>query len=192
MLMVSCAFLVILAKNPMVSVFFLIITFFFSVFFFLLFGAEFIAVAVLVIYVGAISILFLFVVMLLNLRLVELYSTFYNYFPIGLIISIYFVTSLTFFFFYDLSFTKSNIFFGATPLQSISDLQYPNNTSYLGWVLYSYNGHMVVLVALILLVAMQGSIVLTVGFEYRFTAPALYIPLLNNSGSNFMSLKFYV
>jgi NADH-quinone oxidoreductase subunit J len=50
---------------------------------FLLLGVEFIAIVILTVYVGAISVLFLFVVMLLNLRIVELYSMFFSYFSVG-------------------------------------------------------------------------------------------------------------
>jgi len=57
---------------------------------FILLGAEFLAIAVLIIYVGAISILFLFVVMMLNLRILELYSSFYHHIPIGSFIGFFF------------------------------------------------------------------------------------------------------
>lgn len=75
---------VILSKNPVQSVLFLVLVFFFSSLLLLLIGAEFLAILLVIIYVGAISILFLFVVMMLNLKVVELHSTFYNYLPIEL------------------------------------------------------------------------------------------------------------
>jgi len=81
---------VIISKNPVQSVFFLIVIFLLTTVLFILLGAEFLAIAVLIIYVGAISILFLFVVMMLNLRILELYSSFYHHVPIGGVIGLFF------------------------------------------------------------------------------------------------------
>ena len=64
---------------------------------FLLLGAEFLFVLFLIVYVGAVAILFLFVIMLLNLRVVENYNTFYNYMPIGLLVGLYFFLFVLFF-----------------------------------------------------------------------------------------------
>lgn len=64
---------------------------------FLLLGAEFLFVLLVVVYVGAVAILFLFVIMLLNLRVVEDYNNFYNYLPIGLFVGLYFLLFILFF-----------------------------------------------------------------------------------------------
>ena len=66
---------VILAKNTVQSILFLIIVFLITTNIFIIIGAEFLALFILIIYVGAISVLFLFVIMMLNLRLVESYNT---------------------------------------------------------------------------------------------------------------------
>lgn len=84
-LILITSLLVILSKNPVQSVLFLVLVFFFSSLLLLLLGAEFLSILLVIIYVGAISILFLFVVMMLNLKVVELHSTFYHYFPIVLL-----------------------------------------------------------------------------------------------------------
>lgn len=87
---VLAAFGVILSKNTMHSVLYLILVFFLSSLLLFVVGAEFLAIILLIVYVGAISILFVFVVMLLNLRVVELYSTFLHYLPIGAFVGFYF------------------------------------------------------------------------------------------------------
>tara|TARA_B100000749_G_scaffold280523_1_gene277092 strand:- start:104 stop:472 length:369 start_codon:yes stop_codon:yes gene_type:complete len=102
-LLIYSGFLTIMSVNAIYSVFFLILCFIFSSIIFLFFGAEFIALLLLVIYVGAISILFLFVIMMLNLRIVELYNTFLNYLPVGaffgffLFVEVFYFLSMEFF-----------------------------------------------------------------------------------------------
>jgi NADH-quinone oxidoreductase subunit J len=68
---------------------------------FMMIGAEFVSLLVLIIYVGAISILFIFVIMLLNLRLVDLYTGLHNYLPIGGFIGILLVIEIIIFIFMD-------------------------------------------------------------------------------------------
>ena len=167
--------------------FFLILCFIFSSIIFLFFGAEFIALLLLVIYVGAISILFLFVIMMLNLRIVELYNTFLNYLPVGaffgffLFVEVFYFLSMEFFsssINYDYqsfnfmwnTFTNLNFLNDSgnnLGYDWVSQLYYKSNVGYIGYVLYNYYGHLVVLAALSLLISMIGSIVLTVNFEYR-------------------------
>lgn len=90
LIIVGTAFFVILAKNPIQSVLFLILVYLFAASLFMLLGAEFLAILIFIIYIGAISILFLFVIMLLNLRTVELHSTFFNYLPVGSFLGLFF------------------------------------------------------------------------------------------------------
>lgn len=109
-LIILCGLLVITSRNPVQSVFFLILVFVFSAVLFIILGAEFLAVLVIIIYVGAISILFLFVVMMLNLRIMELYSTFYNYLPIGSFIGLFFFFEFFYAIYVDIGFFKFNPF----------------------------------------------------------------------------------
>jgi NADH-quinone oxidoreductase subunit J len=104
------AFFVILSKNPVQSVLFLILVYLVVAIFFMFLGAEFLSILILIIYVGAISILFLFVVMLLNLRTVELYNTFLNYFPIGSFIGFLFIFEIFYLFSFDFFFTLEPFF----------------------------------------------------------------------------------
>lgn len=172
LILFSAAF-VILSKNPIMSVFFLILCFILSSVLFMVLGVEFIALVLLTVYVGAISVLFLFVVMLLNLRIVELYSMFFSYFSVGWFI--FFFTLIVFFIVFgvDYSLLKSVFFMDDNFFQVNNLLSYTNNLLYLGCILYNVYGHLVLLAGLVLLLAMIGSIVLTVDFSYRekFIAP---------------------
>ena len=80
---VASAFMVISARNPVYSVLFLILTFFNSAGLFVLMGAEFLAMILVVVYVGAVAVLFLFVVMMLDIDFAELNEGFLQYMPIG-------------------------------------------------------------------------------------------------------------
>src|SRR4029077_6343770 len=85
---VASAFMVIAAKNPVHSVLFLILTFVNAAALFLLLGAEFLAMILIVVYVGAVAVLFLFVVMMLDVDFVELRQGFLNYLPVGALVGI--------------------------------------------------------------------------------------------------------
>src|SRR6186997_2656245 len=74
---------VVISRNPVYSVLFLILAFFNSAALFVLIGAEFIAMILVIVYVGAVAVLFLFVVMMLDVDFVELRQGFLNYLPVG-------------------------------------------------------------------------------------------------------------
>lgn len=97
-LIVFMAFCVILSRNPMQSILSLILVYLFTGCFFMMLGVEFLAILIFVLYVGAISILFLFVVMLLNLRIVELFNIFFSYFPVGSFLGLFFFFEIYFVF----------------------------------------------------------------------------------------------
>ena len=106
-------FLVILSSNPVQSVLYLILVYLFTAAFFMFLGAEFLAILIFIIYVGAISILFLFVIMLLNLRTIELYTTFFNYFPIGGFIGFLFFLEILYLFSFEFSTSVQSNFFSS-------------------------------------------------------------------------------
>ena len=85
---VASAFMVISSRNPVHSVLFLILAFFNAAGLFLLLGAEFLAMILVVVYVGAVAVLFLFVVMMLDVDFVELRQGFLQYLPIGALIGL--------------------------------------------------------------------------------------------------------
>ena len=80
---VASALMVVTAKNPVHSVLFLILTFFNAAALFVLIGAEYLAMTLVVVYVGAVAVLFLFVVMMLNINFEKLRAGFLSYLPIG-------------------------------------------------------------------------------------------------------------
>src|SRR6187399_575732 len=93
-ILIASAIMVIAAKNPVHSVLFLILAFFNSAGLFVLLGAEFIAMILVVVYVGAVAVLFLFVVMMLDVDFVELRQGFLNYLPVGALVGVVLLAEL--------------------------------------------------------------------------------------------------
>src|SRR5690348_7216281 len=91
---VASAVMVIAARNPVHSVLFLILAFVNAAGLFVLLGAEFLAMILIVVYVGAVAVLFLFVVMMLDVDFTELRQGFLNYLPIGALIGVIFAVEL--------------------------------------------------------------------------------------------------
>src|SRR5215210_3049310 len=92
--MIASAFMVIAARNPVYSVLFLILAFVNAAGLFLLMGAEFLAMILVIVYVGAVAVLFLFVVMMLDVGFAELRQGFLQYLPIGTTIGVVFLIEL--------------------------------------------------------------------------------------------------
>lgn len=151
--LIASALTVILAKNPVHSVLFLIVAFVSAAGLFLLMGAEFLAMILIVVYVGAVAVLFLFVVMLLDVDFAELKQGFVQYLPIGGLIAICVAAELGY---AAMNWTRSlTASAAATPSGMIS------NTAALGRVLYTHYFYFFQAAGLILLTAMVGAIVLT-------------------------------
>jgi NADH-quinone oxidoreductase subunit J len=89
-LILLAAICVIFSKNIIQSVLYLILVFFLCSLLFIYLGADFIGLIILIVYIGAIAVLFLFVVMMLNIRLLEIASTFTVYLPLALFLSLIF------------------------------------------------------------------------------------------------------
>jgi NADH-quinone oxidoreductase subunit J len=96
-LIISAYACLIAAKNTITSLLLFIAIYLIAAINFLLVGAEFVALTLIIVYVGAISILLLFVIMMLNLRLVEIYNTYSIYIPITYIIALLFVCEIIYF-----------------------------------------------------------------------------------------------
>ncbi len=154
---VASAFMVIAAKNPVHSVLFLILTFFNAAGLFLLTGAEFLAMILLVVYVGAVAVLFLFVVMMLDVDFAALKSGALQYAPVGALVGIVLAVELIVVV-GGYSFAPELAGTGAVPTP---DLSVRSNTAALGDVLYTTYVHYFQVASLVLLVAMIGAIVLT-------------------------------
>ena len=150
------SFFVVFSSNPVHSVLFLIFTFFNVAVIFLLSNAEFLAMTLIIVYVGAVAVLFLFVVMMLNINEVVVKEGFLRYFPLGLILISVFLTELIIVF-------KDLDLFG-TPVSGINIENLVNqgneNTKALGLFLYTDFFIIFQISGYLLLVAMIGAIVL--------------------------------
>lgn len=150
---VASAFMVIAARNPVYSVLFLILTFFNAAGLFMLMGAEFLALILVVVYVGAVAVLFLFVVMMLDVDFAELREGFLQYLPIGATVGIILLIEMI------LVLTSSSLE-GSSPLPRAT-VEGLTNTEALGRILYTEHIYFFQAAGAILLVAMIGAIVLT-------------------------------
>ncbi|MDR6953698.1 NADH-quinone oxidoreductase subunit J [Ancylobacter sp. 3268] len=151
---VASAFMVIASRNPVHSVLFLILTFVNAAGLFILIGAEYLAMLLVVVYVGAVAVLFLFVVMMLDVDFVELRQGFLQYLPVGVLIGLVFLAELVLVFG---SWTFGQGVTGAVAAAP-SDV---TNAVQIGRVLYTDYVYFFQAAAMILLVAMIGAIVLT-------------------------------
>lgn len=145
--------LVISAKNPVHSVLALVAAYGATSGIMVLLGVEFLALLFMIVYVGAIAILFLFVVMMLNIKLEELKDNATRYVPIGLIIGLVFIVEV-------LIILESEISFVA-PLDAPFNFLPLSNIQAIGQILYTDYWLLMIVASLILLVAMIGAIVLT-------------------------------
>ena len=152
---VASAVMVIVSKNPVHSVLYLILAFVNASGLFVLMGAQFLAMILVVVYVGAVAVLFLFVIMMLDVDFTELREGFLQYMPIGLVIGGIFL--------FELLLTVSYWVINPTTPKAITAAIPTNvtNTEALGLVLYTKYIHYFQLSGMILLVAMIGAIVLT-------------------------------
>jgi NADH-quinone oxidoreductase subunit J len=153
--MIGSALMVITARNPVHSVLFLILAFFNAAALFVLLGAEFLAMILVVVYVGAVAVLFLFVVMMLDIDFVALRRGFMEYLPLGALIGLVLMSEL-------LIGVGAWAFGSAVPAARSNPLPAGvSNTEALGRILYTDYIFYFQTAGIILLVAMIGAIVLT-------------------------------
>jgi NADH-quinone oxidoreductase subunit J len=153
--LLGAAFMVVAAKNPVHAVLFLILAFFNAAGLFVLLGAEFLAMILIVVYVGAVLVLFLFVVMMLDVDFAELRAGFIKYLPIGATIGLLLLVELVF---------VLGAWVTAPDIEASTPAPPPDvasNTEALGLILYTRYVYLFEAAGLILLVAMIGAIVLT-------------------------------
>ena len=154
---VASGVMVITARNPVHSVLFLILAFFNAAGLFVLMGAEFLAMILIVVYVGAVAVLFLFVVMMLDINFTELRKGALTYLPIGLLVGLILLVELVLIFgAWVVSPGASSAALAPTP--SADQI---TNTHALGMVIYTNYVYLFQIAGLVLLVAMIGAIVLT-------------------------------
>jgi NADH-quinone oxidoreductase subunit J len=152
---VACAVMVIASRNPVHSVLFLILAFVNASGLFILMGAEFLAMLLIVVYVGAVAVLFLFVIMMLDVDFAQLREGFIQYLPVGLLVGAIFLAELL--------LVAGGWVMNPNAGKAITAAIPGNvtNTEALGLVLYTTYIHYFQLAGLVLLVAMIGAIVLT-------------------------------
>jgi NADH-quinone oxidoreductase subunit J len=152
---IGAAFMVVAAKNPVHAVLFLILAFFNAAGLFVLLGAEFLAMILVVVYVGAVLVLFLFVVMMLDVDFAELRAGFLRYLPVGAIIGLVLLVELVFIL---TAWVTAPDILAQAPTPAAAQM---SNTEALGRILYTRYVYLFQAAGLILLVAMVGAIVLT-------------------------------
>ena len=172
--------LVIISKNPIVSILFLIGLFFSLASYLIILGVSFIGLSYLLVYVGAVSILFLFILMLINVRISELLSDTSNVIPLAILTAIFFIYSVYQLLPYDLTalnlksffvsfsfnsfpnyFNKDSIVF-VTGMLWDGSLSETTHITSLGNIMYTSYSIWLIITSVILLLAMVGAIVITI------------------------------
>ena len=147
--------LTVISRNPVHSVLWLILSFLSAAGLFVLLGAEFVAMLLIIVYVGAVAVLFLFVVMMLDVDFAELKAEMARYMPLALLIGVVILMQFALAFgAWESNAAADSLRLQATPLDE-------HNTRALGLILYDQFFLLFQLAGLILLVAMIGAIVLT-------------------------------
>ena len=149
---IASAFMVVSSKNPVHSVMYLILTFFSAAGLFILMGAEFLALLIIMVYVGAVAVLFLFVVMMLDVDFAELKQGFLSYLPVGALVAITLLLEML--------MVGATYFAGETKTVVVRDAGITNLEAF-GQVLYTDYAGVFEAAGFVLLVAMIGAIVLT-------------------------------
>jgi len=153
-LAVASGVLVVSSRNPVHSVLFLIVAFFNAAGLFVLIGAEFLAMILVIVYVGAVAVLFLFVVMMLDIDFAQLRGGFVRYLPIGTLVGFILLAELVL-------VIGSWVVAPGVPSPTVAGGVRLTNTRALGDILYTRYLFAFQAAGLILLVAMIGAIVLT-------------------------------
>ena len=147
----------VISRNPVHSVLWLILAFLSSAGLFVLLGAEFVAMLLIIVYVGAVAVLFLFVVMMLDINFVRLREGFLQYLPVGALVGIILLIELVFVVTAQIN-VPTVLAISAAPAPPVTEL---TNTHALGQLIYTRYIYLFQAGGLILLVAMIGAIVLT-------------------------------
>jgi NADH-quinone oxidoreductase subunit J len=172
----ASAAMVVVSRNPVYSVLFLILAFFNAAALFVLIGAEFIAMILVIVYVGAVAVLFLFVVMMLDINLTQLREGFLKYLPVGALIGVVLLAEILL----GLGVIGSDAGTLATLGKAGPQVMAVDNTRAIGRVLYTQYFYLFQVAGVVLLVAMIGAIVLTLrtrpGLRRQRISEQLYRP----------------
>jgi len=186
---------IILANNPVFSIFFLIYTFFNVSCLLFLFGFEFLPISFIVIYVGAIGVLFLFVLMMLNIKLAELQESSYAFFPISIILGLLFIIEISCLIGVNFNFieliNKSSLIFlsdftniNETSTYFLHTFSTFSNIKQLSYSLFSKYLYAFILSGFVLLLAMVSAILLTLQKKFINKTQNVYTQLLRDFNSS--------
>ena len=177
----------IISKNPVHSILSLILVFFNAASLLIIIGAEFLAMLFIIVYVGAVAVLFLFVIMMLNVKVTNLTASIYRYLPISLILGSIFFFQFFMLFYVDLVSVNTSYLYlmednflneWSASLVSVS------NIVVLGQLLYTYYSYLFILSGVILLVSMLGAISLTLHRRNDIKKQYIYKQIERDFGSS--------
>jgi len=168
------ATMVISVKNPVHSVLFLILTFISSAGLLFLLEVEFISLIFIVVYVGAIAVLFLFVVMMLDIKISDSKREFLKYFPVGSFLGFAFLIEIFIILTENLDSSPYNQIAGNLYINWLEKVDYSTNIEALGQILYTYYFLYFLIAGIILLIAIIGAIVLTLTFNKKAKTQTIY------------------
>ena len=196
-LAISFSFLVIFSKNPIHSVLFLVSVFFSSSGLLLLIGIEFLAFLYLIVYVGAVAVLFLFVIMMLNIKISRSVNIFFNHLFVGFFLGLAFLCEILTVVNSQLSFSVFFLFYPMIDYLKFclftdwcSSLQVPfQDIASLGSVLYTYFFLYFILSGVILFISMIGAIVLTLHKRHDVKKQFISLQLKRNFKSSIFFLR---
>lgn len=154
---------VIFSRNVVQSVLYLILVFFLCSLLFIYLGADFIGLIILIVYIGAIAVLFLFVVMMLNIRVLELASTFSVYFLLALFLSVIFLSLIIFVYWKSLHIIELNSLISYTNWSIFNNIKIVA----IGELLFNEGYVLFIGATLLLFVAMIGVIILTLNKKIK-------------------------
>lgn len=187
-LLVFSAILVISAQNPVHSVFFLVLVFFTSAFLLFLLEVEFVSLLFVLVYVGAIAVLFLFVVMMLDIKITKYEKDLLFYIPIGGFLGVIFFLEVF------LSLQENLVPFLPSSGREIytdwfSIIDSMTNLDVLGQILYTYYFFYFLIAGVILLLAMVGAIVLTLNFTQKAKHQFVFRQILREKKNSMYLVK---
>lgn len=194
----ASAVFVIWTKNPIFSVLFLIFSFFNVSALLFLFNFEFLPITFLVVYVGAVAVLFLFVLMMLNIKLAELSDDYYNIVPIGLIFGFVFLYQLVFLIRFEFELFEtldkysivflSDFFSVSTNKTNFFNIYYSfSNIKLIGFVLFTDYLYHFLISGFVLLLAMVAAIVLTLHKYFLSKTQNVYLQILKDYNTTVLS-----
>jgi NADH-quinone oxidoreductase subunit J len=153
-LLILSALMVITVRNPVFAALFLVVSFFSSAAIWLLLEAEFLAIVLVLVYVGAVMVLFLFVVMMLDINLARIREGFARFLPVGVIVAVFMMIAM--------GLVVNSIYFSDKAIDTVSEVTVsPSNTALLGETLYTQYLYPFEIAGAILLVAIIAAISLT-------------------------------